>query len=191
MTTLTPEVAWAQRSSDSDETRNYLYVFINVPDVPPKSADVKLTATNLSFVGTNIKGVKYSVSLEFYDEIDPENSKVHHSPRGVETVLRKKKLAAEFWPRLLKEPKKLHFVKTDFDKWVDEDEQDEAVDDDYAANFGGFGGEEGGLGGIDFSKLGGGAAGLDAGGDEEDDEDEDLPELEGEETGDKKIEELS
>jgi hypothetical protein len=31
-------------------------------------------------------------------------------------VLRKKKLALEYWPRLLKEAKKVHFVKTDFDK---------------------------------------------------------------------------
>lgn len=48
-------------------------------------------------------------------------------------------------------------------QWVDEDEQDEAIDDDYANNFGGFG-DEGGLGNIDFSKLGGleGAGGLGA-----------------------------
>jgi hypothetical protein len=64
-----------------------------------------------------------------------------------------------------------------------------------------------GFGGIDFSKLGGGAGGEDfgagAGGemeeDEEDDEDEEMPGLEGDEpeankaaaTGDKKIEEVS
>lgn len=151
----------------------------------------------MSFTGTNLKGTKYSVSLDLYAEIDTENSKVHHSPRGVELILRKKNLGTEYWPRLLKESKKVHFVKTDFDKvsnsptflfisfffmsvesmltlcqWVDEDEQDEAQEDDYAANFGGFG-EEGGLGGIDFSKLGGGA-GLDgaaAAGEEEGDED--------------------
>lgn len=109
-------VTWAQRSSETDETRNYLYVFINVPDVPPKSADIKLTENNVSFTGTNLKGNKYSVSLDLYAEIDVDNSKVHHSPRGVEMVLRKKKLELEYWPRLLKEAKKVHFVKTDFDK---------------------------------------------------------------------------
>jgi hypothetical protein len=50
--------------------------------------------------------------------------------------LRKKELKEEFWPRLLKDNKKVHFLKTDFDKWVDEDEQDEAPEDD----FGGMGG---------------------------------------------------
>lgn len=63
-----------------------------------------------------MKGNKYSVSLDLYAEIDVDNSKVHHSPRGVEMVLRKKKLGLEYWPRLLKEAKKVHFVKTDFDK---------------------------------------------------------------------------
>jgi hypothetical protein len=31
-------------------------------------------------------------------------------------VLRKKELKEEFWPRLLKENKKQHFLKTNFDK---------------------------------------------------------------------------
>jgi hypothetical protein len=43
---------------------------------------------------------------------------------------------------------------------VDEDEQDGAPDDDYMNNFGGgMGGGDGGFGGIDFSKLGGGDMG--------------------------------
>jgi hypothetical protein len=109
-------VTWAQRSSESDETRNYLYVFINVPDVPPSSADLKVTPTSVSFTGSTIKGTKYSVTLDLYAEIDPENSKTHHTPRGVEMVLRKKTLGLEYWPRLLKESKKVHFIKTDFDK---------------------------------------------------------------------------
>ena len=31
-------------------------------------------------------------------------------------VLQKKELAAEYWPRLLKDKAKVHFLKTDFDK---------------------------------------------------------------------------
>lgn len=45
-------------------------------------------------------------------------------------------------------------------QWVDEDEQDDAPEDDYMNSFGGFGDDS--LGGIDFSKLGGGA-GADSG----------------------------
>lgn len=45
-------------------------------------------------------------------------------------------------------------IDADTKKWVDEDEQDEAADDDYANNFGGGLDEGAGLGNIDFSKLG-------------------------------------
>jgi hypothetical protein len=31
-------------------------------------------------------------------------------------VLRKKELKEEYWPRLLKDSKKVHYLKTDFDK---------------------------------------------------------------------------
>ncbi len=94
-------------------------------------------------------------------------------------------------------------------QWVDEDEQNEAPEDDYMNNFGGGMGEDGGFGGIDFSKLGAGAGaggeggmpgmeGLGAEG-EDDEDDEDMPELEdeeGEEAGESskaapKIEEVS
>ncbi|KAJ5479517.1 hypothetical protein N7530_005026 [Penicillium desertorum] len=158
--TLTPEVTWAQRSSDSDPERNYLYVNIKAADVPKADATLSITEKNVSFKGASKKGVTYSVSLDLFAEIDPENSKVNHTDRDVELVLRKKELKEEFWPRLLESKQKMHFLKTNFDKWVDEDEQDEAGEDDYANNFGGFGGEggdpgAGGLGNIDFSKLGG------------------------------------
>jgi len=179
-TQITPEVTWAQRSSSSDPTRNYLFVGVNVPDVPKNAADLSVTPSSISFTGRTIKGVKYHVTLDLYAEIDAENSKVNHTARGVELVLRKKELKAEYWPRLLKETKKVHFLKTDFDKWVDEDEQDPTLDDDYAANFGGFGENEG-LGGIDFSKLGGGPTDAKpAAANEPDDEsDDEMPELEG------------
>ncbi|KAF9891825.1 Prostaglandin E synthase 3 (Cytosolic) [Aspergillus nanangensis] len=161
-----PEVTWAQRSSSTEPERNYLYVNIKASDVPKESASLKITPTNVTFAGDSGKGVRYEASLDLYGEIDPENSKVNHSAREVELVLRKKELKEEFWPRLLKTTQKIHFLKTDFDKWVDEDEQDEAPEEDYANNMGGFegmgggAGGEGGLGNIDFSKLGAGLEGM-------------------------------
>ncbi|RAK95043.1 Hsp90 cochaperone SBA1 [Aspergillus ibericus CBS 121593] len=190
-----PEVTWAQRSSASDAERNYLYVNIKAADVARTSATLDIKPTSVTFTGDSKKGVKYHVSLELYAEIDPENSKVNHSDREVELVLRKKELKEEFWPRLLKTTQKIHFLKTDFDKWVDEDEQDEVTEDDYANNFGGFEGlgGEGGLSNIDFSKLGAGLGGeAGAGGEEEDDEDmPELEEAEGEGAQASKIQEVS
>lgn len=98
---------------------------------------------------------------------------------------------------------------------MDEDEQDGVPDDDYMNQFGGgmpdMGMGDGGFGGLDFSKLGGGAggmpdfSGLGGAGDEEEDEDMDMPGLEdeaekpatghqaaesGESSGSRKIEEV-
>lgn len=78
------------------------------------------------------------MDITFYAEIDVENSKIHHTSRNVEIKLRKKELKEEYWPRLLKEAKKVQFVKTDFDKWLDEDEQNEVPEDDFS-QFGGMG----------------------------------------------------
>jgi len=187
-TQITPEVLWAQRSSKDDAEKNYIFLTISVPDVPSKSLKLDLKPTGLKFTGTSeSKKTTYHLDIEFYEEIDVENSKTNHSPKNIEIVLRKKELKEEYWPRLLKDKAKVHFLRTDFDKWVDEDEQNEAPEDDYMNNFGGGQGmgEDGGFGGIDFSKLGAGAGGMpDMGGEDEDedeeDEDEDMPELEDE-----------
>jgi len=188
----TPEVLWAQRSSTTDPEKNYVYLTISVPDVPPKTLKLDLKPTGLTFTGTSdSKKTTYHLDLEFYGEIDVESSKTNHSPKDIELVLRKKELKEEYWPRLLKDKAKVHFLRTDFDKWVDEDEQNEAPEDDYMNNFGGGMGEDGGFGGIDFSKLGAGAGaggeggmpgmeGLGAEGGDDEDDDEDMPELEDE-----------
>jgi len=207
----TPEVLWAQRSSKTEPEKNYIYLTISVPDVPPKSLKLDLKSNGLSFTGASeTKKTTYHVDLEFYGEIDVENSKTHHSAKDIEMILRKKELKEEYWPRLLKNSAKVHFLRTDFDKWVDEDEQNEAPEDDYMNNFGAGMGEDGGFGGIDFSKLGAGAGagepdmpdaeGLE--GEDEEDSDEEMPSLEGEEddkdeagesskAGSKKIQEVS
>lgn len=76
-----------------------------------------LSDSKLSFKGfSKTKNVTYAVDLEFYAEIDPKESKINHTDRDVEMVLRKKELKEEYWPRLLKDSKKMHFLKTDFDK---------------------------------------------------------------------------
>jgi hypothetical protein len=108
-------VLWAQRSSAEDPDKNIVYLTITAPDVPKESLNVDLTPNKLTIAAEN-KTTKYAVELELYAEVDVEHSKQHHSGRGLEFVLRKKEAKAEYWPRLLKEPRKLQFVKTDFDR---------------------------------------------------------------------------
>jgi hypothetical protein len=132
-------VLWAQRSSVADEAKNFIYLTIAVPDIPPSDLKLDLKPQSISFTGTSGTLKKtYHVDLDLFAEIDTEASKVHHTAKSVELKLQKKELKEEYWPRLLKEAKKYHFLKTDFDKWVDEDEQDEAKDDDFS-QFGGMG----------------------------------------------------
>lgn len=126
-----PTVLWAQRSNKTDATKNFIYLTITVPDVQKSNLKLDLKPTSLSFAGHSDSLKRdYELNLEFYAEIDPAESKINHTAKNVEMVLRKKELKEEFWPRLLKDAKKVHFLKTDFDKWVDEDEQDEAPEDD-------------------------------------------------------------
>jgi len=200
--TIVPEVLWAQRSNPTEASKNIVYLTIGAPDVSANDLKLDIQPTKLTFTGkSHMKKATYHVELELFAEIDPAESKTSHTDKNVELVLRKKELGEEFWPRLLKEKGKVHFLRTDFDKWVDEDEQEDQAegDDDYMSKMGGgmggMGAQGNGFEGIDFSKLGaggmggmGGMEGLggmpdmpDQSSDEEDDEDEDMPELEGEE----------
>ena len=76
--------------------------------------------------------------------------------------LRKQVLEQEYWPRLTKDKVKSPYIKTDFSKWVDEDEQEStstALDDDM--NFGGMGGMGGGMPGMGgMGGMGGGMPGM-------------------------------
>lgn len=132
-------VLWAQRSSATDPEKNFIYLTISVPDVPASNLKLDLKPQGLTFTGhsDSLKRT-YHLELEFYAEIDEANSKVNHTGKNVEMKLRKKELSAEYWPRLLKDAKKVHYLKTDFDKWVDEDEQNEAPEEDFS-QFGGMG----------------------------------------------------
>lgn len=115
-TQVHPEITWAQRSNPTDPAKNILFIGINTPDVSPKDADLKITPTSVKLNAKSGKGVEYVVDLELFDEIVPEESKQKHSARGFDLVLRKKEKKEEYWPRLLKEKAKVHFLKTDFDK---------------------------------------------------------------------------
>jgi hypothetical protein len=86
-------------------------------DVPESDLKLDLQPTKLTFNGPSTsKKVTYAVELEFFAEIDPKESKIHHTGRDIELVLQKKDLKEEYWPRLLKDNKKMHFLKTNFDK---------------------------------------------------------------------------
>ncbi|VDI03200.1 cytosolic prostaglandin-E synthase [Mytilus galloprovincialis] len=147
-----------------------------------KEPNIEITDTGLHFKGKGgTENKLHEAKIEFFKEIDSKESKYAVLPRHISLILKKKDATEEhFWPRLLKEKTKVHWLKTDFNKWKDED------DSDYE----GAGGGEGGAGDMDLESMMqnmggmGGMGGMDAGGDMENDkessdsDDEDLPDLE-------------
>ncbi|KAI6249412.1 hypothetical protein HI914_02802 [Erysiphe necator] len=196
-TPAAPEILWAQRSSTTDAAKNIIYLTISVPDVSPSDLKLDIKPQSITFAGNSSSQKRnYQVTLDLYAEIDTDETKINHTAKNIELVLRKKELKEEYWPRLIKDNKKLHFLKTDFDKWVDEDEQD-GIPDENLANMGGIGGMPGmgdmssmmgggggDFGSLDFSNLGGDMEGEEADAADDDDDDEEMPALEGEEEKD-------
>ncbi|KAG9051231.1 hypothetical protein FS837_010518 [Tulasnella sp. UAMH 9824] len=156
-----PEILWAQRSSETEEEKNIVYLTINLPDVQENTIKYELTPKSISFAakaGNASKGIAekdYEFKLDFFEEVVPEQSKKRINSRDISLILRKKEKKLEFWPRLTKEKLKIPFIKTDFGKWVDEDEQEgEALrpDDDFDMDMGGMGGMSG-MGGMDIESM--------------------------------------
>lgn len=152
--------------------------------VPSRLTDYHLlTFDLLSSASKGIEEKEYEFSLDFYSEVVPEvcylfipspivctlltthlplrsrqESTKKLSSRSLYLILRKKEHQQEFWPRLTKEKIRTAFVKTDFGKWVDEDEQDgEPVkaEEDMDPMGGGMGGMGGmpGMEGMDLEKV--------------------------------------
>ncbi|CAD5116753.1 DgyrCDS5608 [Dimorphilus gyrociliatus] len=164
---LIPPMMWAQR-------KDKLFLTINLEDV--KSPEIKLDEKKLYFSGTkganSADQVNYEYTVEFFEDIDPAESKYGVLPRHIPMVLMKKSSDGPFWPRLTKEKTRMPQLKTDFDKWKEEDDSD--VDDnndmkieDMMSQMGNFGGA---------ADMGADIEGVEA--DDEDSDDEKLPDLE-------------
>ncbi|KAK2158964.1 hypothetical protein LSH36_161g09019 [Paralvinella palmiformis] len=110
-----PPVIWAERADK-------LYVTICVEDC--KDPVIKFDSSSLFFSGTGgPENKEYEVKIEFLKEIDPEASHYAVLARHIPMVV-KKKGEGPYWGRLMKEKGKVHWLKTDFNKWKDEDDSD-------------------------------------------------------------------
>jgi prostaglandin-E synthase len=115
---------------------------------------IQLTDDKLVFKGTS-GGKEYDVDLEFFKPIVNATSTYKVLPRSVQMHIMKKQSEnedddEEFWPRLLKDKvKEKNQVAVDWDRYVDEDDQDGGEGFDTSALEGGrgMGGMGGGMGG--------------------------------------------
>eukprot|EP00941_MAST-03F_sp_MAST-3F-sp1_P004159 g4159.t1 len=208
--TRTPSVLWAER-------KDSVFVTFNVPDC--KNVDIKLTDQVLSFKGTS-EGNDYACELKLKGKVNPDHEDTKYTVKGRNVLFHIMKAApaegeenddedGNRWNSLL-ENKKLgkNFVKADFDRWLDEDEEAESGGNGFdmsqmaggmglGGGMGGMGmpgmggmGGMGGAGGMDMAKLqemmksmGDGTGGMPSGAgeaadDDFDSDDDDLPELE-------------
>ncbi|CAI8603787.1 unnamed protein product [Vicia faba] len=142
-----PEIKWAQRVDK-------VFVTVQLPDSKMRKwtllPDGVFTFSATAGAGNNL----YELNLPLFDKVNVEESKINVGVRSIFCVVQKAE--EEWWKRLLKaEGKPPHYVKVDWDKWVDEDED------------AGPGGDLD-LGGMDLSQFGG-MGGDDAVGDDFDD----------------------
>ncbi|MQL94372.1 hypothetical protein Taro_027029 [Colocasia esculenta] len=146
-----PEVKWAQRADK-------VYITILLPD----AKDVKVNlepegALSFSAYG-GAENNLYELKLDLYDK----ESKINVGVRNIFCVV--EKVEKVWWKKLLRgDEKPPHYLKVDWDKWADEDEDTGPGDLDF--------------GGMDFSKFGGmeGAGdGMDDDLDDTDDEDQEV-----------------
>lgn len=111
---------WAQRS-------NILFLTICLEDC--KDPTLKVEADKVYFKGVGGTDKKaHELTINLYGEIDPEKTVQSLKGRNIELVLTKKN-EGPFWPRLTKENQKHHWLKSDFNKWVDEDDSEEEAGD--------------------------------------------------------------
>jgi len=135
----TPSVTWAQRP-------NLLFVTINVSDVA--TPEIVLTKDTLTFKGVaGAEKKEYALTMKFLKEIDTEKSKYAVRDRSIQFALEKAE-EGPYWERLLETKTKQHWLKIDFNKWKNEDSEDEeGGGDDMSQMMQGMGGM-GGMGGM-------------------------------------------
>uniref|UniRef100_G3MRN4 CS domain-containing protein n=1 Tax=Amblyomma maculatum TaxID=34609 RepID=G3MRN4_AMBMU len=136
-----PEVLWAQRSDK-------VYLTISLPDA--KDVPVNSEPEGMfSFSAVGAQGEPFNFSLELYGTIVPEGSKVNIGLRNILCSVKKEKKG--WWKRLLKtEEKPAPYIKVDWNKWCDEDEESDqsdslASDDDEYDNVEEEGSDDDGL----------------------------------------------
>ncbi|XVE73309.1 hypothetical protein DITRI_Ditri11bG0107300 [Diplodiscus trichospermus] len=151
-----PEVKWAERADK-------VYLTVLLPD--SKNAKVNLEPEGVfNFSATAGADNKlYELKLDLHDKVNVEESKINIGVRSIFCILEKAEKV--WWKKLLRgDAKTPHYIKVDWDKWVDEDEDAGGLGDidlggmDFS-NFGGMGGM-GGMGGAGGMGGMGGAGGM-------------------------------
>ncbi|GMM30759.1 Hsp90 cochaperone [Martiniozyma asiatica (nom. inval.)] len=121
-----PEVLWAQRN-----TPPVLLITFTVTDVDTNTLSLIPTVDSLAFYGES-QEASYSRELKFWGTVSPESMKFTVNGNRVFVEISRKE--TEYWPRLTK--LKEQGIRTDFDHWVDEDEEEEEAGENFNNDLG-------------------------------------------------------
>lgn len=123
-----PPIEWAQRAD---------ILWISVA-AECKEIDYKFTDETMHFKGASADGTRqYEVTLNFLHKINAEKITTNNTARRIEFCIAKAE-SGPYWAKLTTDKKKPHFLKSDFNRWHDEDEDNED-DEDVVAPVGGAG----------------------------------------------------
>jgi len=126
MTELTPFVYWAQTESDIT-LRVDIQLDSNSTDGeskkrrPPPEVCIESDEIEVSAVGVGAQSGNYHFVLEFYLPVDTEKSSYQVRDNGIQITLVKKE--RDWWPRLIYQQHKLPWLRIDFDRWRDVDDE--------------------------------------------------------------------
>ena len=88
------------------------------PEVCIESDEIEVSAVG---VGAQSGPSNYHFVLEFYLPVDTEKSSYQVRDNGIQITLVKKE--RDWWPRLIYQQHKLPWLKIDFDRWRDVDDE--------------------------------------------------------------------
>uniref|UniRef100_A0A453H0J5 Co-chaperone protein p23 n=1 Tax=Aegilops tauschii subsp. strangulata TaxID=200361 RepID=A0A453H0J5_AEGTS len=109
-----PEVLWAQRSEK-------VYLTISVPDA--EDVVIKTEPQGIFSFSAVAHGESFSLNLELFDSVLPEGSKTKTKVGSRNIICSIQKDKKCWWKRLLKSEAKHPYIKVDWNKWCDEDEE--------------------------------------------------------------------
>ncbi|KZV48998.1 hypothetical protein F511_09594 [Dorcoceras hygrometricum] len=121
-----PEVLWAQRSDK-------VYLTVSLPDA--KDVSVRCEPEGVfSFSAVGVNGEPFLVTLRLYEKVNPKGCKTKVGLRNILCSVQKQQKG--WWKRLLRsEEKPPPYIKVDWNRWCDEDDEDSesnaASDEDF------------------------------------------------------------
>ncbi|KAI1731803.1 SGS domain-containing protein [Ditylenchus destructor] len=112
-----PLMLWAQRSS-------HIYLTLEVKDM--KISEMSANGNKFKFRGIK-EAEEYEADLELYGDLKGDELRQTVGDCRIELIIPKE--STEWWPRLLKNQTKIPWIKVDFEKWKDENEENDEESD--------------------------------------------------------------